>query len=151
LDSLAPSEFHIEMLELTRVERVPVRFAGVGNDFDPAVNDRFVVWKTTEEEAAGHSWGILHVMDRATNEVRSIPALNANRPSLGDRFVTFDEITHARLPIYDLATGEVIDLLPEDLRGRVVVGGESLSGNLLTFYTQTGADAPRIGWALLPE
>ena len=147
--------FHIEHIDLTRPEAEPARFPGLGNDFDPAVNDRFVVWKTTKPGDAALNWGTLHALDRRSDAVSAIPIANAARPSIGDRYVTFDEITHSRLGAYDTLTGTTLDLV--DARtgelGTVLYGGESISGRLLTFVTQ-GVEPnalPRIGWALLPE
>jgi hypothetical protein len=147
--------FHIEHIHLTRPEAEPARFPGLGNDFDPAVNDRFVVWKTTKPGDAALNWGTLHVLDRRSNVVSAIPIAYAARPSIGDRYVTFDEITHARLGVYDTLTGTTQDVggAHASESGAVVYGGESISGRLLTFFSQgVEPDAlPRIGWATLPE
>jgi hypothetical protein len=143
-------EFHLEWLMLSDLDAPPTRFPGIGNDFDPAVNDRFIVWKTTEAGDAALNWGTVHVLDRRTDALATIPVPDANRPSIGDRYVTFDEISHRRLSVFDPVTQELFDLLPAAQRGQVMVGGESLSGRLLTFTTQ-GLGYPQIGWALLPE
>lgn len=142
-------EFHLETISLANPDAAPIPFEGVGNDFNPAVSPDFVVWKTAEGDSAALNWGALHVMDRRTMAVSLIPVPDANRPSIGDRFVAFEEITRRRLALYDLAAGEVIDLIPPEDQGDIAVGGQSLSGNLLTFYTQ-GAGSPQIGWAILP-
>lgn len=100
-------------------------------------------------DSAALNWGSLSVLNRHTQAVTSIPVPDANRPSTGDRYVTFDEITHTRLVVFDPITNELLDLrgdLPENLS----VGGQSISGQVLTFFTQrTGF--PQIWWATLPN
>jgi hypothetical protein len=144
-------EFHIDTLNLAEPDTPPVRFAGLANDFNPAVNDGFVIWKTVEPGMAALNWGTLHVLDRRTRATATIPVPNANRPSIGDRFATFDEITARRLSLYDLRTSALLDLREPDLPDAVRFGGHSVSGRLFTFFTQDGGDPPSIGWALLPE
>jgi hypothetical protein len=148
-DALLDDEFHIEHLDLGNPSGAPTRFAGSGNDFNPAVSDAFVVWKTNRPGDAPLNWGTLRVLDRRSGDVRTIPMENLNRPSIGHRFVAFDEISHARLTVYDLATNRVLVLASAD-PGAGGYGGESLSGNLLAFFRQDGAEPPRIGWATLP-
>ena len=149
----AGDEFHIEQIDLTRPDAEPARFPGLGNDFDPAVNDRFVVWKTTKPGDAALNWGTLHVLDRQSEAVSAIPIANAARPSMGERYVAFGEITHSRLAVFDLSTGTILDLAPAHPDGSETYGGVSLSGRLLTFFTQGPVEngLPRIGWATLPE
>lgn len=143
-------EFHIETRDISAVNGGSTRFSGMGNDFNPAVNDRFVVWKTAEGDSAALNWGTLHVLNRLTNTVSVIPVPNANRPSIGDRFITFDEITHTRLAIYEPATGELYDLVDPNAQAEGSVGSQSVAGRLLGFFLhETGM--PRIGWAILPE
>ena len=141
-------EFHLETLDLANPAAPPVRFPGKGNDFNPAANDSFVAWKTTEPGDSALNWGTLHVMDRRTQAVAKIPVAKVDRPSIGDRYVAFEEISRSRLAVYDTQTGSVVDLAPPGSPGSY--GGQSLSGRLLTFYTQTG-EKPQIGWAILPE
>ncbi len=141
-------EFHLETLDLANPATPPVRFPGQGNDFNPAVSDAFVAWKTTEPGDAALTWGTLRVMDRDTEAVATIPVAKADRPTIGDRYVAFEEISRSRLAVYDTRTGLVVDLAPPGSPGSY--GGLSLSGRLLSFYTQTG-EKPQIGWAILPE
>ena len=143
-------EFHIEQLDLTRPEAPPTVFPGLGRDFDPAVNARFVVWKTTEPDDSALNWGALHVLDRQSGAATPIAVAKANRPSLGDRFVAFDEITHTRLVVYDLATQRLVELR-RSAAATPTYGGASVSGSLLSFFVQDSAGQPRIGWANLPE
>ena len=146
----AGDEFHLEMLDLANFDAPPVRFPGSGNDFNPAVNDRFVVWKTADPGNAALTWGTLRVLDRQTHAVVTIPVADGNRPSIGDRYVAFEEITRSRLVVYDTVTGAVLDLRPPESPGTVGYGGQSVSGRLLAFYTQ-GTGRTQIGWAVLPE
>jgi hypothetical protein len=143
-------EFHIEHFDLTRPEESPTIFRGPGHDFSPAVDERFVVWKTTEQGDSALNWGELRVLDRQSGAVTAIPVAKANRPSLGDRFVAFDEITHTQLAVYDLASRSMIELGRSEAAAPTY-GGVSLAGSLLTFLTQDGGGQPRIGWAVLPE
>ena len=56
-----------------------------------------------------------------------------------------------RLAVYDLLAKRVLDLIPPSEQGNATVGGQSISGNLLAFFTQTEGAFPRIGWAFLPD
>ncbi len=144
-------EFHVETIDLANPDATPVRFAGRGDDFHPAVNDDFVVWKTNVRGDSALNWGTLHVVDRRTGAEATIPVAHANRPSIGDRYVAFEEISHSRLAVFDPETGALLDLVPAGTTGTTAYGGQSLSGRLLAFFTQSGGEPPRIGWALLPE
>lgn len=143
-------EFHIEHFDLTRPETPPAIFRGAGNDFSPAVDEGFVVWKTTEPGDSALNWGGLRVLDRQSGAVTAIPVAKANRPSLGDRFVAFDEITHTTLAVYDLASQGLVELGRSEAAAPAY-GGVSLDGSLLTFFRQDDGGQPRIGWAILPE
>jgi len=147
-------EYSLEMLDLASPFAAPVPFAGTGHDFYPAVNDRFLVWKANRRGDAALNWGALKILDRRSQELRTIPVDAANRPSIGDRFVAFEEITHSTLPVYDTASRTLVDLASDRiLGGPSLYGGESISGRLLTFFVQPSEAlaAPRIGWAELPE
>jgi hypothetical protein len=146
------NEFHIEVVDLSNEPAAPVRFAGTGHDFNPAVNDDFIVWKTAEGDSAALNWGTIHVQARGTQSIQTVPVPNGNRPSIGDRFVAFDEITHSRLDVYDPTTRRVIDLAGSE-PGGPTYGGLSISGDLLTWFTQgpDGAGLPQIGWAMLSQ
>lgn len=143
-------EFHLEVLDLASSDPSPVRFPGTANDFDPAVNDGFVVWKTTDGDDAALNWGTLRVLNRRTDAVVTIPVAKGNRPSIGDRYVAFEEITHRLLVVYDPVTGELLDLAP-GVQQPGSYGGQSISGRLLTFFTQVDGLLPQLGWAILPE
>ena len=143
-------EFHIEHLDLAQPEAPPTIFRAPGHDFSPAVDERFVVWKTTEPGDSALNWGQLRVLDRQTGAVTVIPVAKANRPSLGDRFVAFDEITHTTLAVHDLASQGMVELRRSEAAAPTY-GGVSLEGRLLTFFAQDVAGQPRIGWAILPE
>lgn len=149
-------EFHIEQIDLANPEVRPFRFPGIGNDFNPAVNDGYIVWKTNVPGDSALNWGTLHVLDRESEAVASIPVDRANHPSIGDRYIAFEEITHGRLVAYDPVTSTMLDLGAAWTRGTagsVFYGGQSLSGRLLAFSVQSAdtAGLPRIGWAVLPE
>jgi hypothetical protein len=148
-DGLA-DEFHVERLDLTRPAAPPAVFRGPGHDFNPAVNARFVAWKTAEPGDSALNWGELHVLDRQSGAVTAIPVPKANRPSLGDRFVAFDEITHTQLVVYDLATQRLVELGRSEA-ATPTYGGASVRGSLLSFLVQDGEGQPRIGWVKLPD
>lgn len=147
----AGDEFHIEVIDLAGPDLTPARFAGTGLDFNPAVSERHVVWKTNEAGDNALNWGTVRVLDRRSGAIAVVPIEHANRPSIGDRYVAFEEIFHTRLAVYDTFTGLVFDLAPAG--GPSTYGGQSISGRLLTFYTQgpDGTGQARIGWAILPE
>jgi hypothetical protein len=156
LEGLEDPEYHIEHVDLARPGSAAVRFPGVGLDFNPALNDRSMVFKTNEQGDSALNWGTLRVFDREAGGFTRIPVEHANRPSIGARYVAFDEITHSRLLLFDTSSGQVIDvgaMRPDAPAGAVLYGGESVSGTLLAFIeqgTEPGAQ-PRIGWAILPE
>ena len=147
-------EYTLEKLDLSNPLAAPAPFPGTGHDFNPAVNDEFLVWKANRRGDAALNWGTLKILDRRSQELRTIPVGDANRPSMGDRFVTFEEITHSTLPVYDPVSLALANLASDRILGRPsMYGGESISGRLLAFFMQP-ADAlaqPRIGWAILPE
>ena len=142
-------EYHLEMLDLAQPGDGPVAFPGGTHDFNPAVNARYVAWKANERGDSALNWGTIKVLDRQSRRITTIPVEHANRPSIGDRFATVEELFHHRLPVYDLATSTLVDLSgarPPDATGAMHYSGESVSGRLLTF-----AASGRIGWAILPE
>ena len=143
-------EFHIERLDVNQPGAPAAVFRGLGHDFNPAVDARFVVWKTAEPGDSALNWGALRVLDRRSGALTAIPVAKANRPSLGDRFVAFDEITHTRLVVYDLATQLLVELGRADA-ATPTYGGVAVSGSLLAFLMQDGAGQPRVGWANLPK
>jgi hypothetical protein len=144
-------EFDLESMSLSNSGRAPIVFRSPAKDFNPAVDDAFLVWKTTDADSAAHNWGTLHVLDRRTRSISTIPVKDANRPTLGDRFVAFDEITGSRLLVYDPGTATLVALGGADTPAGGRIGGISLGGRLLAYFTQQGAAPPRIGWAILPD
>ena len=149
-------EYNLEMLDLTDPGAGSVRFLGTGHDFNPAVNDDDIVWKANRRGDSALNWGTLKVLDRRDQKVRTIPVENANRPSIGDRFVAFDEISRTHLSVYDPVTRTVLHLASGSklgLEGDLAFGGESVSGRLLAFSVgpAEASAPPRIGWAILPE
>ena len=149
-------EYNLEMLDLAKPLAKPTTFEGTGHDFNPAVSDDYLVWKANRRGDAALNWGALKVLDRGSRNTWTIPVEHANRPSIGDRFVAFDEIFHNRLFVYDPVTRTLLDLASESAlgtKGSIVIGGESVSGRLLVFSVGSADDstAPRIGWAMLPE
>ena len=156
LEGLEDPEYHIEHIDLATPGATPVRFPGLGLDFNPALNARSIVFKTNVQGDSALNWGTLRVLDTKAGGLTVIPIEHANRPSIGARYVAFDEITHSRLLLFDTGSGQLVDvgaMRPDRPTGAVLYGGESVSGHLLVFIeqgTEPGAQ-PRIGWALLPE
>jgi len=156
LEGLVDPEYHIERLDLTQPRAAPMRFPGLGLDFNPALNDSFFVFKTNAQGDSPLNWGTLHLMDLVSGALTEIPVEHANRPSIGDRYLGFDEITRSRLLLFDTTRGQLIDvgaMRADRAPGAVLYAGESVSGTLLAFIEQ-GTDSgaqPRIGWAMLPE
>ena len=144
-------EFHIESLDLAAALRRRDRFPGTGNDFDPAVTPGFVAWKTVEPDYAPHNWGTLRVLDRDTGGEIVLDVDRGMHPSIGDRYVAFEEITQKRLLLYDLVEQRMVDLSDALPAGTTAISRQSIAGNLLTFMVAIeGFEAPRLAWAWLP-
>jgi hypothetical protein len=141
--------YHVETIDLANTGDPPSRFEGLGNDFNPVATDSFVVWKANRIGDAPLNWGSIKVLDRATQALRTIPVQYANRPSVGDRFITFSELFGTSLPLYDPLTGTLLDLaaqVPDGAGDGALYFAESVNGRLFTFGV-----GQRIGWAILPE
>ena len=143
-------EFHIESVDLSTSSRDRTRFAGTANDFDPAVTPATIMWKTVRPGFAALSWGVPHVLDRATGQVHDLPIDRANNPTIGDRYATIEEITRQRLLLVDTATGELIDVSDALPAGTTSVSMISVSASLLVCAVAIGEAPPRIAWAQLP-
>jgi hypothetical protein len=143
-------EFHIESVDLDTPDLKSVRFAGTGNDFEPAISPAWVVWKTTKAGIAALSWGALHIRNRESGSETTIPVDRARSASVGDRFVTFQEISRQRLLLYDTATSELLDLTGSLPKGTKTVSLESVAGNLLVCAVSIDDAPPRIATAILP-
>ena len=145
----AGDEIHIETIDLAHPSAGPARFDGHDNDFNPAVSADYVVWKSVEPGFAALTWGQLHVLDRRTNE-RLVIADQANNPSIGSRFVAFEEISHQKLLIYDMATRSLVEV-PDPIGGaNGTVGPVAISGNLLG-YSMSAKGSKTVSWTILPD
>jgi hypothetical protein len=146
-------EFHIVTVDLGDPTWTARRFAGTGpgNHAEAVLDDRYLVWKACPPGESFLNWGTLWVRDRRTEEATAVPVPKVGVPSIGDRYLAFEELTRARLSLYDLRAGTVLDLATVDPLGNVHYGGQSLSGRLLTWYVQDSPRNPRIEWALLPD
>ena len=139
----------LETIDLTNPSAGPARFDGDGNAFSPAVAVDQVVWKSVEPGLAALTWGELHVLDRQSNERVPI-ADQANNPSIGSRFVAFEEISRRKLLLYDLATRTVVEI-PDPMRGaNGTVGPVAISGNLLGFNVSSKGSGT-VSWTILPD
>jgi hypothetical protein len=139
----------IATIDLANPSAGPDRFDGRGSDFNPAVSTDYLVWKSVDPGFAALTWGQLQLLDRSSNE-RLLIADQANNPSIGSRFVAFEEISHRKLLLYDLATRSVVEI-PDPLRGaNGTVGPVTISGNLLGFNVSSkGSNI--VHWTILPD
>jgi hypothetical protein len=144
-------EFHIESIDLSSANRGRTRFAGTANDFAPAVSPTTILWKTVAPGFAALNWGAIHALDRASGRMDALPIDNANNPSVGGRFGTFEEISRSKLLLYDRANGDLIDMTASLPKGTTSVGEQSVSGSLLVFAVTIGSGLTQVAWAMLPE
>jgi hypothetical protein len=144
----AGDDISIATIDLTNPSAGPSRFDGRGNDFNPAVSADYVVWKSVEPGFAALTWGQLQVLDRNSNG-RLLIADQANNPSIGSRFVAFEEITHRKLLLYDLATRVMVEI-PDPMHGaNGTVGPVAISGSLLGFNV-SAKGSKTVYWTILP-
>lgn len=146
-------EFHIETRDLGRPTEPSTRFEGTANDFNLALSDAFIAWKTAAPGFAALNWGDIWVQPRDGGEAVRMDVQSANEPSLGNRFMTFREISSSRLLVYDLVRSELVDLTATLPEGYTRVGAQTIAENLLVFYVlgEDDDDPPRIAWTLLPD
>ena len=138
----------IEMLNLADEAPTPVALPGVGRVFNPAVNDDFIVYKRPDEGMSPLNWGTIAVVNRSSD--RTVDVIeNGDRPTIGNRFVTFDTITHDRLYAYDPEGGRLHTLLT--MSGNGGVDGASIRDDLLSFVRYPVDGAATIWWAMLPQ
>lgn len=144
-------EFHIESRNLADPGAPPTRFPGTANDFNLAVSERFFAWKTSKPGFAALNWGDIWLQPRGGGNATRLEVQNADEPSIGDRFVTFRELTSSKLVVYDLVRSELVDVTAALPVGFTRVGGQAISGDLLVCYVFADDGPPRIAWAMLPE
>lgn len=145
----AGDRFHIETMDLTNTAGGPVAFEGAGLDFEAAVSEAFVAWKTVEAGFSALSWGELHVLDRRSNDRLVIPG-QWDHPTLGSRFVAFEELFHERLALYDLATRALIDVADPPHGSRGTVGVPTIGGRLFA-YSVFARGRNTVYWTILPN
>ncbi len=143
-------DIRVQTLDLSKPAAEPITFRGVGREFNPAADDRFVVWKSPEPGFSALNWGDIYVLDRASG-ARTHVSSEGGRPSLGRRFIAFDVITHRQLSLFDLQTGVLTRPVNLSNAGAQTVDGANVRGDLLTFFRQDGTAPPEIGWAVLPH
>ena len=142
-------DISIATIDLANPSAGPARFNGRGNDFNPAVAGVYVVWKSVEPGFAALTWGQLHALDRSSNE-RLFIADQANNPSIGSRFVAFEEISHHMLLLFDLATRTLVKIPDPMGAANGTVGPITISGNLLGFNV-SAKGSKTVYWAILPD
>jgi hypothetical protein len=141
--------FGLHTIDLLEPSSPREAFDGLDRIFDPAVSPDFVVWKSVEEGLSALTWGALHVLDRRSNERFDIPG-RYNHPTLGTRFLGFEEFFRNELLLYDLRTGSLVDVPDALPRGPGTIGHVAIGGSLLG-YTITARGGTHVGWAYLPE
>lgn len=145
----AGDEFYIASIDLANPSGESVPFQGLGRVFEPAVSSDYVVWKQVEPELSALTWGGLVALDRRSNE-RLVITGQANHPSIGSRFVAFEEITHQELLLYDLATRALV-AVPDPMHGaNGTVGIPAVSGNLLGYSVSVNG-SKAVYWNVLPD
>lgn len=145
----AGDSFHIETVDLTNTVTGPVPFEGAGLDFDAAVSEDFVAWKTLEPGFSALSWGELHVLDRRSNDRLVIPG-QWDHPTLGSRFLAFEELFHKRLMLYDLANRALIEVPDPPHGSRGTVGVPTVGGRLFA-YSAFARGRNTVYWTILPD
>ena len=141
--------FRIETIDLAGLSPKPAAFGDLESVFEPVVTHDFVAWKSVEAGFSALTWGELHVLDRRSGDELTI-ATRANHPSIGARFVAFEEFFHERLLLYDLSTRRTIEV-PDPLRGRKgTLGIPSIAGSLLAFSTSVRGEKT-VYWIRLPD
>jgi hypothetical protein len=141
--------FHIETLDLADPSTDPVRFEDLDRVFEAAVSRDYVAWKSVDPELSALTWGELHLLDRRTN-ARLVLTGQANHPSIGSRFVAFEEISRQKVMLYDLATRSLVEI-PDPLRGaKGTIGLTAVSGNLFA-YTVSVKGTHSLYWTALPD
>jgi hypothetical protein len=140
-------DIRVQMINLGLAGSQPVTLPGVGREFNPAVNDDFIVYKRPDPGIAALNWGTIVVLDRRSHQTGDI-AIDGNRPTIGTRFVTWETITRSRLDVYDPSSGRTYTLRTLDSGG---IAGPTIHGDLLTFaqFPQDGSSTT-IWWGRLP-
>jgi hypothetical protein len=141
--------FHIETADLAGPSSEPAWFDDLENVFEPVVTRDFLAWKSLDPGLSALTWGEIHVRDRGSSDELTI-ATRANHPSVGTRFVAFDEFFHERLLLYDLAARRTLEV-PDALPGRkATLGIPAVAGNLLGFSTSVRGEKI-VSWIRLPD
>lgn len=147
--SAAGDEISIATIDVANPSAGPTPFDGSGSDFNPAVSADYVVWKSLQPGFAALTWGELQVLDRTANE-RLVIVDQANNPSIGSRFVAFEEITHRKVLLYDLATRSVVEVPDPTAGPNGTVGPVSIAGSLLGFGVSSKG-SKTVSWTTLPD
>lgn len=140
-------DMRIQMIDLADASSPPVTLPGVGREFNPAVNDDFIVYKRPDPGFAALNWGTIVVVDRHSHRASDI-ARSGNRPTIGNRFITYDTVARSRLDVYDPTVGRTYTLRSIDQGG---IDGVSIHGDLLTFVQFPENGIGTIWWGRLPS
>jgi hypothetical protein len=140
--------FRIETLDLADPNAAPEVTGEMSNVFEPVVTPEFLAWKSVDPGFSALTWGQIHVLDRGSGEELVI-ASRANHPSLGSRFVTFEEFFHRQLLVYDLATRRTIEIPGALQGGKGTIGVPAIAGRLLAFSTSIRGEKT-VHWVQLP-
>jgi hypothetical protein len=143
-------DYYLERLDLVDRTAPPARFPDSGRGFAAVADDAVAVWKLPDAGFSALNWGSLYLTDRDTGTTALIQR-NAGAPSLGSRYVAFEDMSNRSLNLFDLSTrtrGSPVDLTQP--AGRTMIGGESVAGDLLTWFEQDDASVT-VMWARLPH
>ena len=140
--------FRIETLDLADARAVPA-IGEPSNAFEAVVTPDFVAWKSVDPGFSALTWGQIHVLDRRSDEELVI-ATRANHPSLGSRFVTFEEFFHRQLLVYDLATRRTIEIPGSLPDGKGTIGVPVIADSLLGYSISVRGEKS-VFWVRLPD
>ena len=138
---------HIEVLDLANPSAAASLFEGSWRDFEPAVSVDYVAWKSVGPGLSALTWGAIHVLDRRSNDRLVIPR-QADHPSLGSRFVAFEEFFHDKVVLYDLSARSEFELDPPH-GSRGTVGVPTVAGDLFAYSVSRKGEIT-LYWARLP-
>jgi hypothetical protein len=147
----------VEMIDLADPAAAPQTFGEDGNAFMPAVSDRVVAWRTADPRLAGLSPGTLAVYWRDSGTIESLPipgslsAHDVSFPSVGKRFVAWNDEIQQRFYLYDLVEHRFRRVAEWNSSADEGVFWKSVSGSLIAFWYYPDSDHSYLYWSWLPD
>jgi hypothetical protein len=139
----------IETIDLASPSAEPVQLDEAGNPFEPVPTPEYLAWKSIAPGFSALTWGDIHVRDRRSAEGFVI-ATRANHPSVGARFVTYEEFFHEKLLVYDLDARRTIEVSDPFDGAKGTLGVPTIAGALLAYSVSTRGDKT-VYWIRLPD